>query len=130
MADAVQHAAHLRVVLHVDAVADPAQAERAQRVELALVRAVGGLELGDLHDVAFPPAAAAISSASTPASASVPAIISAATSSLSPPRPSTRLIDRPRSSATSSGRRRPWRPATVALTRLIGFWEPSDLERM
>ena len=34
------------------------------------------------------------------------------------------LIDRPRSSATSSGVRRPRRPSIVALTRLIGFWVP------
>ena len=48
----------------------------------------------------------------------------------SPPRPSTWLIDRPRSSPTSSGVRRPRSPSTVALTRLIGFWVPRLLERM
>ena len=40
MADAVEHAARLRRVLDLDRLADPAQAERAQRVELALGRAV------------------------------------------------------------------------------------------
>src|SRR3954468_23490818 len=40
VAHAMQHAARLLVVLDLDGVPDPAQAERAQRVELALVRAV------------------------------------------------------------------------------------------
>src|SRR5207302_1645474 len=48
----------------------------------------------------------------------------------SPPSPRTRLIDRPRSSPTSCGVRSPRSPATVALTRLIGFWVPRLLERM
>src|SRR5215210_6003708 len=119
MADLVDHAARLRRVLDVDRVSDAAQAERAQRVELALVRAVLGLELRHLHAGSVPSAAGASPSAatartassSTPDSASVPAMISAATSSPAPPpMPSTLLIDRPRSSATSSGRRRPCRP--------------------
>src|SRR5215213_898836 len=42
--------------------------------------------------------------------------------------PSTSRTVRPRSSATWSGLRRPWRAATVAFTRLIGFWLPSDFE--
>ena len=45
-------------------------------------------------------------------------------------RPSTASTERPRSAAISSGLRRSIRPWIVALTRLIGFCEPSDLERM
>src|SRR3954447_4205161 len=127
VADAVQHAARLRGVLDVDRVADAAQPERAQRVELLLVRAVLALDLRHLHDAGSSSAAstvpfAAPSAAGTPSSVSVAARL--------PPSPRTWLIDRPRSSATSSGVRRDWRPWTVALTRLIGFCEPSDLLRM
>src|SRR5436305_7342958 len=43
VADAVHHAPRLLVVLDLDDVADPAQAERAQRVELDLVGAVARL---------------------------------------------------------------------------------------
>src|ERR671929_2106073 len=50
VADAVQHAARLRAVLDLDRVADAAQAQRAQRVELLLVRAVLALDLRHLHD--------------------------------------------------------------------------------
>src|SRR4051794_543551 len=122
MADLVQHAARGGAVLDLDRVADAAQAERAQRVELALVGAVLGLDLRHLHAgsvpsagaaAASPSAAASTTASSTPASASVPATTSAATTSGSvpaivsaatsapPPSPSTLLIDRPRSSATS-----------------------------
>src|SRR3954463_9724869 len=110
----MDHAAQLRRVLALDGLADAAQAERAQRVALLAVGAVGGLDLPD-HE------AHAVTSSSG-------AIVSAPP--FSPPRPSTRSTDRPRSVATSSGRRRPWRPAIVAFTRLIGVWVPSDLERM
>src|SRR4051812_31993690 len=130
VAHAVEHAARLRGVLDVDRVADPAQPERAQRVDLLLVRAVLALDLRHLHDDG---ASSTVSDGvvvpSTPASArESPAIVS--TAARSPPRPRTWLIDRPRSSATSSGVRRDCRPWTVALTRLIGFCEPSDLLRM
>src|SRR3954470_12631797 len=136
MAHAVDHPARLRVVLDLDRVADTAQAQRAQRVDLALVGAVLALDLRDLHDCSPSSAAGASASGSAAAGSSAsaagssagaePSIVSTAPFSWVIPR--TWLIDRPRSSATSSGRRRPWRPATVALTRLIGFWEPSDLE--
>src|SRR5215211_9418664 len=46
---AVHHAARLRGVLDLDRVADAAQAERAQRVELALVGPVAALDLRHLH---------------------------------------------------------------------------------
>src|SRR5262245_35531248 len=116
----MHHAARLRGVLDLDRMADPPQAERAQRVELALVGPVAALDLRHLHADAASSAASVVPLA--------PSRVSAAC--FSPPRPSTVLIDRPRSSATSSGVRRPCRPATVALTRLIGFCEPSDLLRM
>src|SRR4051812_42060795 len=124
--DAVHHAAGLRRVLDLDRLADAAQPERTQRVELRLVRAVLALDLRHLHDAGASSAASAVPFDSPPTGA--PSSVSVA--ARSPPRPSTWLIDRPRSSATSSGVRRDCRPATVALTRLIGFCEPSDLLRM
>src|SRR5829696_5474300 len=114
VAHLVQHAAGLRRVLDLDRVADPPQPERAQRRELALVRAVARPRLGDLQR-----AHASTGSAS---------MVSVGASSVVSP--STWLMDRPRRSATSSGVRRPCSPATVAFTRLIGFWEPRLLERM
>src|SRR3954465_10467138 len=112
MPDLVDHPTQLRGVVTLDGLADPAQAERAQRVALLAVGAVGRLDLRD-HE--------------THAGASSEMV---SVAPFSPPRPSTRSTDRPRSVATSSGRRRPCRPAIVAFTRLIGFWVPSDLERM
>src|SRR5436190_1629041 len=127
MADLVEHAARHRRVLDLDRVADLAQAERAQRVELAAVGAVFGLELRHLHAGSVPSEATAGASgssgdgtsalvsgvaasatvsgvggsrpASTPASATESAGASATESM---PRPRTLLIDRPRRSATSS----------------------------
>src|SRR4051794_23725659 len=156
VADAVDHASRLRRVLDLDRLADPAQAQRAQRLALGVVCAVLGLGLRDLHQElssdgapspsgtsamasevvsggagdgsSGPVASAAASTASSRGSSASALIVSDACSR--PDRPSTSSIDRPRSSATSSGRRRLCRPATVALTRLIGFWEPSDLLRM
>src|SRR3954453_18148437 len=126
VAHAVEHAAGLRRVLDLDRLADAAQPERTQRVELRLVRPVLALDLRHLHDAGASSAASAVPFDSPPTGA--PSSVSVA--ARSPPRPSTWLIDRPRSSATSSGVRRDCRPATVALTRLIGFCEPSDLLRM
>src|SRR4051794_2972699 len=123
---AMHHAARLRGVLDLDRVADAAQTERAQGVDLLAVGSVAALDLRHLHAGSSSPATCASSAASVVPL--TPASVSAAC--FPPPRPRTPLIDRPRSSATSSGRRRDCRPATVALTRLIGFCEPSDLERM
>src|SRR5690349_3923477 len=128
MPDAVQHAPHLRRVLDLDLVADPPQPDRAQRVALRPVGAVGRLHLPDLHDVAPSPSpsasdgvAAAGASASAPAvPLPLPALVSATGVSAPPSSPSTALTERPRSSATSSGLRSPCRPVIVALTRLIG----------
>src|SRR5215217_8217366 len=127
VADPVKHAAGLLGVLDLDRVADAAQPQRAQRVQLLLVGAVLALDLRDLHDAGASSAACVVPF--VPASArESPSIVS--TAARSPPRPRTWLIDRPRRSATSSGVRSACRPATVALTRLIGFCEPSDLLRM
>src|SRR4051794_38243240 len=116
----MDHAAQLRRVLALHGLADPAQPERAQRVALAPVGAVGGLDLGD--DQAHVTASAITSGESSGSSA--------VSASAFGPRPRTLSTDRPRSAATSSGLRRPCSPAIVAFTRLIGFWEPSDFERM
>src|SRR4051794_22566362 len=115
MADGVDHAAQRLGVRPLHRLADAAQAERAQRVALAPVGPVRGLDLGDQER-----AHATTSSAASGASSG-----SGTTGGL-PPKPSTLSTDRPRSCAISSGLRRSWRPAIVALTRLIGFWEPSD----
>src|ERR671928_359911 len=69
VADAVEHAARLRGVLDLDRVADPAQPERAQRVDLLLVRAVLALDLRHLHDAGASSAASAVPFASPPAGA-------------------------------------------------------------
>src|SRR3954447_6299675 len=130
VADAVQHAARLRGVFHVDRVADAAQPERAQRVELLLVRAVLALDLRHLHDAGASSAASAVPFAAPPSASPAGAPSSVSVAARSPPSPSTCVIDRPRSSATSSGVRSDCSPATVACTRLIGFCEPSDLLRM
>src|SRR6185295_5774273 len=126
VAHAMQHAACLRGVLDLDGVVDLAQPQRAQGVDLLAVGSVAALDLRHLHAGSSSTATCASSAASVVPL--TPASVSAAC--FSPPSPRTPLIDRPRSSATSSGVRRPCRPATVALTRLIGFCEPSDLERM
>src|ERR1700757_3592754 len=140
MADLVEHAADLRRVAVLDRVVDAPQAERAQRVELALVTAVARLELGYAKGAhagspsgAASPAGAGASTASAGASAAgasspgasavglsgAAATTSAEPSPLSVLSPSTWLIVRPRSAATSSGVRSDSRPAIVALTRLI-----------
>src|SRR3954451_6657791 len=130
VADAVQHAARLRGVLDLDRVADAAQPERAQRVELLLVRAVLALDLRHLHDAGASSAASVVPFAAPPSASPAGAPSSVSVAARSPPSPSTWLIERPRSSATSSGVRRDCSPATVAFTRLMGFCEPSDLLRM
>src|SRR3954462_7519521 len=67
--DAVDHAPRLRVVLELDRLADPPQAERAQRGDLRLVGAVLGLDLRHLHAVAGSSASAGGSSSAAGASA-------------------------------------------------------------
>src|SRR4051812_35503432 len=128
--DAMHHAARLRGVLDLDRLADAPQPERAQRVELLLVRAVLALDLRHLHDAGSSSAASTVPFAAPSDSVPTRPPSSVSVAARPPPRPRTWLIERPRSSATSSGVRRDWRPWTVALTRLIGFCEPRDLLRM
>src|SRR5215217_2516202 len=117
MADGVNHPAQLRGIGTLHRLVDAAQAERLQRAALGLVRAVGRLDLGDQQ----------AAHASTAGSGST---CESSTTFTPSDRPSTALTDRPRSCAISSGLRRSCRPAIVALTRLIGFCEPSDFDRM
>src|SRR3954452_7996748 len=125
MAHGVDHAAQRLGVRPLNRLADAAQAERAQRVALAPVGAVGGLDLGDQKRAHATGSSAGVSTA---ASAWITSTGSSSTGVLD--RPRTLSTERPRSCAISSGLRRSWRPAMVALTRLMGFWEPSDFERM
>src|SRR3954453_4599831 len=90
MTDAVQHAARLRGVLDLDRVADPAQPERAQGVELRLVRAVLALDLRHLHGAGSSSASAAsvvpfVAPGSGTTSGAAPSSVSVA--ARSPPRP-------------------------------------------
>ena len=129
----MQHAARLRRVVDLDGVADPAQAERAQRGELALVGAdARALLLDDstlMRCAASPRRLDRLGAGWQPRRLAVGASVSATLMRVSVI-PSTWAMLRPRSVATSAGVRRPWRPSTVALTRLIGFCEPRLLERM
>src|SRR6266540_5289787 len=109
VANRTQHAADLRAVVVDGHVADPLDAEGAQRVPLVLLTTDGGLGLGDLQarhqDVtsarAFSRAAGATSSTGSP-----------------------------RRAATASGVSRLFSAATVACTTLMALDEPSDLLRM
>src|SRR5262245_1699942 len=126
MAHGMHHAAQRLGVRLLHRLADPAQPDRAQRVLLAPVRPVRGLDLGDDERAHASTVSSEASASGSSAAASSPLL---AASGLGPS-PSTLSTDRPRSAATSSGLRRSCRPAIVALTRLIGFCEPSDLLRM
>src|SRR5450631_3207427 len=122
----------------LDRLADAAEPKRSQRVGLTLVGAVARFALGDgegAHDddaAGDSPVSAGDSLVSAVGAvvSAAGAVVSADPSAFSVVRPSTWLIDRPRSSATSRGVRSDSSPAIVALTRLIGFWEPRLLERM
>src|SRR4051812_26832222 len=114
MADAVQHAARLLVVLDLDRVPDAAQAEGPQRLELAVRRAVLRLGLRHLGHQAEA-SSVTVSSAAGASSATGSSPSTASSSAPSPTslvRPSTSAIERPRICATSSGVRRSWRPAS------------------
>src|SRR6478609_1219261 len=128
VAHAMQHPARLGGVLDVDRVADLAQAQRFQRPALLRVGPVRALDLCHLHGVATSSSVGVSVAGASSASVGAPSRVSVA--ALSPPRPRTWSMERPRSFATSSGVRRDCSPATVALTRLIGFCVPSDLLRM
>src|SRR3954453_21567480 len=124
VADAVEHPAGLRGVLDIDRMADAPQPERAQRVELLLVRAVLALDLRHLHDAGSSSAASTVPFAAPSDSVPTRPPSSVSVAARSPPSPRTWLIDRPRSSATSSGVRSDRRPWTAALTGVIGVWGP------
>src|SRR5919112_1629374 len=109
MSHGMDQPANRGVVVPFDAPADLPQAECLEGLVVLAARARGGLHLGD-GELAH----AGVSSGSS--------------AGLAPSRPSTSRTVRPRSSATWSGERKPWRAATVAFTRLIGFWLPSDFE--
>src|SRR3954467_9305697 len=77
VAHAVDHPARLLVVLDLDAVPDPAQPERAQRVELRLVGAVLRLDLLDVHSAVVSSACGSGSGSAGSAGASASAAVSA-----------------------------------------------------
>src|SRR5215211_9373667 len=107
MLHGVDQAADGGVVLTFAGAADLAETQRSQRLLLATTPTVRRLDLGDdqaRHQAVASSAAGASSS------------------------PSTALTVRPRSCATCWGLRSDCRAATVAFTRLIGFWLPSDFE--
>src|SRR3954469_22865361 len=92
VSNAVHHASPLRGVLDLDRVADAAQAERAQRVELALVGPVAALELRHLHADSASSAASVVPLAGAsvvPLAAAVGAPSSVSAACFSPPRPRT-----------------------------------------
>src|SRR5688572_15660594 len=113
MADRLDGALNGWIVRALDGLADLAQPEGAQSSALLRIGSDGRLDLGDLHDAGASSAAGAGASSA---------------SGFSSLMPSTSRTVRPRSSATSSGARSCWSAVTVALTKLIGFWEPSDFE--
>src|SRR5690348_13333156 len=128
MAHGMDHAAQRLGIRLLNGLANAAQADRTQRVALATVRTVGGLNLGDderAHAVVASSAGASAEVSSAGAATDSPLVEAGLEL-----RPRTLSTDRPRSAAISSGLRRSCRPAMVALTRLIGFCEPSDLDRM
>src|SRR3954465_2920887 len=88
VADAVDHAPRLLVVLDLDRLADPAQAERAQRLALGVVGAVLRLDLPHLHDSGASSAGSASAAGSSAgASASAAGSASAARAPRRPPPP-------------------------------------------
>src|SRR5258707_9151268 len=135
MAHSVQHAPSVIGVVDRDGLADPTEPQRAQRVELFLVGAVLGAQLGDAQRAHPAGASSAASGAAGPAPPSVapasmiPLTGSPALCCVPPPSPSTWLTVRPRSCAISAGVRSPRRPATGAFTRVIGFCGPRLLGR-
>src|SRR5690349_10686452 len=112
MADGLDRAADSWVVGSLGRAADLAKAERAKRVALTRIRAVRGLVLRDLQGRGHQGASGAASGSPSSAAASSfedrPFEV-----------PSTSPTVSPRSSATSSGRRRFSRAVIVAFTRLI-----------
>src|SRR5215218_5133061 len=123
----VDEAAHRRVVLTLDGAADLSEAERPERVVLLAAGAVGRLHLGD-GELRHQAGASSASGTSGSGLSPTPSSAGCSPSDGAFSSPSTSRTVRPRSFATSSGLRRSWSAATVAFTRLIGFWLPSDFE--
>src|SRR3954453_8132497 len=126
-----EHATHDVAVLLLGGAADLAKTERAERVALFGVGAVGRLDLRvlPLRHQMWPSGSSAAGSAETSATSGGPlsALVSSAAGFFgSTPSPSATV--RPRSSSTCFGSRRSISPFIVAFTRLIGFCEPSDFD--
>src|SRR3954453_3473067 len=130
MTHGLDHAAQRLGIGLLDRLADAAQPDRAQRVPLAAVRAVRRLDLGDDERAHGAVTSAELSTTSASVSVSAGASPFATGWAGAADKPRTLSTERPRSAAISSGLGRSCRPAIVALTRLIGFCEPSDFERM
>src|SRR4051794_3851447 len=98
----MDHAAQRLGVRLLDRLADPAQADRPQRVPLAAVGPVRGLDLGDdecAHEAVTSSSEAA--SAVSSASAGTESPLVESTTGGFPPRPRTLSTDRPRRAAIS-----------------------------
>src|SRR5258708_1865766 len=118
VAHRLDHASDLRPVRLHDHVADPPQAQRAQRVPLHLRAADPRLDLG------HPYFCHCCSRSPVPAPAA--AVAAAAARALSMAPGATGSIGRPRRAAISSGRFRLFSAATVAWITLIGFDDPRE----
>src|SRR5207247_7999981 len=120
--DLGDHAPDLRTIVLHHAVPDALQTERSHGGLLLAGTVDDAAALGhlELHD--SPPIWSSACLARR--------LASAASTASSIGRGATWWTSRPLSLATSSGRRRPRRPATAACTMLIGLPEPRDLERM
>src|SRR4051812_8737350 len=109
--------AHGRLVGTFRRLADAPEAKAAQGLLLLAAGAVRRANLPDLERVGHQAEVSSLGAASSVGAAFSRSSI-----------PSTSLTVSPRSCATSSGRRRDSSALTVAFTKLIGFWLPSDFE--
>src|SRR5262245_48530441 len=121
MTDLAQLALQLRGVLVLGAAADPSEAERAQRAEMAVGLTDPTSDLRDLQ-LAHSPVSSSAEVAST--SESTGACSSSVSRASALETGNTSAIVLPRSAATSSGRTRFLRPSTVARVMLIGVVVP------
>src|SRR5262245_18566043 len=104
--------------------ADLAEPERAQRAFVSPALADRAPHLRDLH-LAHSAVTSPFSSAAGSSTAAAGAFAAgSASAARAAETGSTSLIERPRSRATSSGRRSRLSPTTVALAMLIGFVVP------
>src|SRR5919202_855167 len=114
------------IVIALGGAADLPEPQRLQGLVMLAARAVRGLHLGD-HELRHQAGASSPSAASAISGTGL--ILSPSSSSgAAPSSPSTWRTVSPRSSATSWGLRRSRSAATVAFTRLIGFWLTRDFE--